>query len=641
MPWLFTPYALVLFITTALLLAVALMLVPRRHTSGGSSLLLMVLAVGWWALMAGLEAAAVGQAQKIFFRNLLDIGAMLSPSLFLIFALNYRGQERWLRRPFLVAIVAPALIFILLTWSNPLHHLIWTGFSPGPPGSNLLHYQHGPAFTLVILYVYLCVGLGTSQLALAYWAARGLYRRQAGGILFAALFPWVGSLIYFVGPNPWPDFDLIPVAFGLTAVILAASIWRLQLFDLSIATPVARDLLVERASEGMLALDAQNRLVDINPAAQRMLGLSIQVLGQPVAEALATRPEVLAVLQSSGAGEEVRLEGDPPRFLGIHQSELRNARSQPAGRLVTVRETTGHKIIEQALHESRERYYTLIEQAPLSIALVDTIHCKILYANSRFADLFEVDPENALDMDFTSQFDDPADRLRLLAQLDKYERVDDLEVCFHTLSGWHFWALVSATHTTWNGQTCCLAFFHDITARRQLQQALEEKTRQLERLAITDGLTQLFNRRYADQVLETEFARAARYGKSLCLALLDLDHLKQINACCGHAGGDRALHALAELLRENTRTSDITARIGGDEFLIIFPQTSLGEACTALERLRQALAATPLIEPGAPPLSVSVGLTAWHPGDQPAQALLRADQLLFQAKEAGRNRIVY
>jgi diguanylate cyclase (GGDEF)-like protein/PAS domain S-box-containing protein len=403
--------------------------------------------------------------------------------------------------------------------------------------------------------------------------------------------------------------------------------------------PIARDLLVESARDGMLALDTRRRLVDFNPAAQRLLSLPADALGQPLEQALAAQPQALAALQSADPEAEVRLEGDPPRHLSLQLTGLHSARGQPLGQLVTLSEITARRQMEDALRESEARYRSLIEQAPLPIAVLDIEGEHVLYANPRFAALFDTTPQNALQLHLPALYEDPADRLRLLAQLSRSGHVNGFEVCHKTLSGWHFWALVSAIQTTWCGMPAHLVFYFDITARRQLQHALEQKTRQLERLAITDGLTGLYNRRYADQVLEREFARAARYRRPLCLALLDLDNLKEINARCGHAGGDQALQSLARLLQDHTRVSDTAARIGGDEFLIILPHIGLEKACQAVERLRSALAGTPPIQDGGPALSVSAGIVAWHAGENPAQALLRADRLLYQAKEAGRNQV--
>ena len=177
-----------------------------------------------------------------------------------------------------------------------------------------------------------------------------------------------------------------------------------------------------------------------------------------------------------------------------------------------------------------------------------------------------------------------------------------------------------------------LLIIHEITHRKSLE-------KELERLAISDSLTGLFNRRYLESQLKSEFERSERYQTPLSLAFCDLDAFKEINDRFGHACGDKVLLQMAHLLHQCMRNSDIIARLGGDEFVIIFPQTALAEASQALERLRLQISRYPF-ECTAQKISISVGVTTWFPGDTTANALQRADRLLYLAKELGKDRVI-
>lgn len=164
----------------------------------------------------------------------------------------------------------------------------------------------------------------------------------------------------------------------------------------------------------------------------------------------------------------------------------------------------------------------------------------------------------------------------------------------------------------------------------------------VENLAATDALTGLFNRRYLDGALERELARADRSGSSLALLLLDIDHFKSFNDSYGHAMGDLVLKKVATTLQRCLRQADVLARFGGEEFVVLLPQVGERGAVESAERIRAALERSG-IHPGGPRkrLTVSIGLAMLRDHADTSEALLRAaDEALYRAKDAGRNRVV-
>jgi diguanylate cyclase (GGDEF)-like protein len=169
-------------------------------------------------------------------------------------------------------------------------------------------------------------------------------------------------------------------------------------------------------------------------------------------------------------------------------------------------------------------------------------------------------------------------------------------------------------------------------------QSLREKTYELERLATQDNLTDLFNRRYADSYLEKQLGHAATHGRSLSIALGDIDLFKRINDRHSHAIGDQVIQAVAETLRDRCRKSDMIARYGGEEFLICFPDTTLPEARKLCEELRTAVEAHDWSRLGlSHAVTISFGV-AERRSDLSASSLVHsADLCLYAAKDAGRN----
>ncbi|NML16604.1 diguanylate cyclase [Azohydromonas caseinilytica] len=179
--------------------------------------------------------------------------------------------------------------------------------------------------------------------------------------------------------------------------------------------------------------------------------------------------------------------------------------------------------------------------------------------------------------------------------------------------------------------------FQDISARKRQE-------RELQRLATTDALTGVLNRRAFLDELGQELARFRRHGRAGALLMLDLDHFKQVNDRHGHAVGDAVLVRLCMVLRERLRRTDHVGRLGGEEFAVLLPETGVEEAWALAQALRQAVAAqrVPTADAAvAVGVTVSIGLAPFRPGEtDPAPLLVRADEALYQAKAQGRDRVV-
>jgi diguanylate cyclase (GGDEF)-like protein len=174
-----------------------------------------------------------------------------------------------------------------------------------------------------------------------------------------------------------------------------------------------------------------------------------------------------------------------------------------------------------------------------------------------------------------------------------------------------------------------------------LQNALLHE--ELERLSVTDRLTELYNHGYFQQRLEEELGRAARFGHTLSLIMIDIDDFKEFNDSYGHPRGDRVLQAVSEQIRANLREMDVAARYGGEEFVVVLPETDTEGAAQVAERIRIAVAATPLgTADGAAPVhkTVSVGVATYpvHASTQ-GRLIEAADKAMYVAKREGKNKV--
>jgi two-component system cell cycle response regulator len=163
---------------------------------------------------------------------------------------------------------------------------------------------------------------------------------------------------------------------------------------------------------------------------------------------------------------------------------------------------------------------------------------------------------------------------------------------------------------------------------------------EIHRLTIMDGLTQIANKRYFTDFLEREIARATRHHRPLTLAMFDVDHFKKVNDEHGHLAGDRVLCGVAETIAAEVRREELLARWGGEELAVVLPETPIDGATKFAERIRHIIEETPFDYDGELlRVTVSAGVAALAPGDTMQSLVERADGLLYQAKDEGRNRV--
>jgi two-component system, cell cycle response regulator len=230
--------------------------------------------------------------------------------------------------------------------------------------------------------------------------------------------------------------------------------------------------------------------------------------------------------------------------------------------------------------------------------------------------------------------------------LDRLRTIDGLEhtpILAHTADDHHGLAVNSlgrgaADHLRKSGALDELVARVAVARRqRELVERLEERNAQLERLAMLDQLTGLANRYSTEEALGREALAAQRYGRPFAVILSDVDHFKSINDGHGHAAGDLVLCAVSDCFRDHVRGVDLVGRWGGEEFLVLLPETDAPGACRVAERLRSGLHREKVTYDGREiRFTASFGCAAFEGGD-PFELLERADKRLYEAKHAGRD----
>jgi diguanylate cyclase (GGDEF)-like protein len=504
----------------------------RRSAPGSSALSLLLLAMAIWAGGYGTRWMDISLEAKLFWFKVMFIGVSGVPTLFLIFSLGLIRNETWLTPRRLTLLSIQPVTSLLLHWTNQYHHFVYLSIRlVQENGSVVMELTRGPWYFVNVLYSYTVIATGFFLMSQGAWRLGPLYRSQYRLILVASLLPWVASIISELNVITFYNVDLTPMTFGLSGIIYAFSILQTHFMDL---IPVARSHLIENMSDGVMVLDAQNRVVDINPAMEALLEKPLSFyLGKSAPEILDGWMQKDNILREAETHAELKVPRNPPRYLDLRVTPLYDRDHLLNGRLMVFRDVTERKQNEKSLR----------------------------YANERL-----------------------------------------------------------------QGQLIEIGL---------LQSKLREQ-------AIRDPLTNLFNRRYLEETLDRELARAGRESYPVCIIMVDLDYFKRINDTYGHDAGDEVLKVLAKTLTEQSRRGDFACRYGGEEFVIVMPNIPQRTAYERAKKMRRRLNALEICYEGHQlTTTTSMGIACYPTNGDTRQALLRAsDQAMYAAKKAGRDHIL-
>jgi diguanylate cyclase (GGDEF)-like protein/PAS domain S-box-containing protein len=321
----------------------------------------------------------------------------------------------------------------------------------------------------------------------------------------------------------------------------------------------------------------------------------------------------------------------------MKEQESLKRRIQELEQLETRRER-----VEEQLRESEERYRSLVENANEAIFVAQD--WKLVFLNPMTSQMIGYSPEELRAKPFVD-FIHPDDRNMLVEYYFKRLKGDDFQSRYPfrciTKDGRIRWVEISVVRIDWAGSPAALNFVTDITDRKQAEEALQESEKKYRELSIIDDLTQLFNSRHFYVQLKIELERSSRYELPLTLLLLDLDDFKAFNDAYGHVEGDRVLSRLGQVVKRCLRETDSAYRYGGEEFTILLPMTISADGAFTAERIRTELRKETFSPvPGRDAhVTASIGLGQYKPQEDMKAFVHRVDQLMYQGKMNGKNRI--
>lgn len=346
-----------LYVAAIVCTALALCAWQRRSAPGARAFSLLMLAAAEWSLAYALSLASADQEAKLFWVRVRYFGIVTVPGAWLTFALLQTGKRKWAtRRNFLLLTVEP-LVILLLVWTNEHHGLYWTKVWQSPVGPlEVIEATPGVFYHIHVLYSYLLIIIGSFALVRMILRSSRLYRWQSLVALIGAIGPLAGDVLSTFRLHPvLSRLDTTPFFFALTGLMMAWGVLRFRLLDI---VPVARDAVIESMSDAVIVLDDDNRLVDLNPVAEGIVGqLASEVVGQPAQQVFSRWPDLVerySRIAQTHAEITVGREGEGQRYFDLRISPLRNWRGRLTGRLIVFRDITDHKLIERELQAAKE-----------------------------------------------------------------------------------------------------------------------------------------------------------------------------------------------------------------------------------------------------------------------------------------------
>jgi diguanylate cyclase (GGDEF)-like protein/PAS domain S-box-containing protein len=347
-----TIFVIVLVSNAVLAIAVAILLSRRPPAPGRDALIWMLFGLAVWAFAYAMITIFPTLEEKLFWLRIENIGILTVPVFWFLFTVQYAQVNKWLNRYtgalfFVIPLIS--LIFISAEDWFPLYYL---SVRPASPNGGPLIIERGPWYLIGALQSYALNLAGIGVLIWRFVYYRNIYRRQLIVLVAAVLIPVAANLFYQFAPRIVPTFslliDLTPISFTITALLISAGVFGLRLFDL---IPIARHTILEHIPEMVFVVDAHDRVLDANSAAQKALGKSLEeIIGKDPLEVFEKWPQLLnRFLTSDEAHEAIQIPGDPPRTFEIDISPLYNQLGRLEGRVIVAHDVTEHKWLEQDL----------------------------------------------------------------------------------------------------------------------------------------------------------------------------------------------------------------------------------------------------------------------------------------------------
>jgi diguanylate cyclase (GGDEF)-like protein/PAS domain S-box-containing protein len=358
-------FVIILLTNAAVATAMAFVIGRKHHVPGRNAMVWMLAGLAVWAFCYAMITISDSLDAKRFWLIMENIGILTVPAFWFIFTVQYAQVDKWLNKNIVACFFVIPLISLVMLFSNSWFHYYYSSVRPVSASGGPLIIERGPFYLVAAIQAYLLNLAGTGVLIWRFIYYRNIYRKQLAVLVGAVLIPLIVNIFYQFAPKIIPalsiPIDLTPISFTVTAFLLSAGIFGLRLFDL---IPIARHTVLEYIPELVFVVDAHDRVLDANSAAQKVLGKSLdEIIGKDPLEVFSKWPQLInRFLTASEAHEEIQIPGDPPHTLELTVSALYNQFNQLEGRVIVAHDVTERKWLENDLKYANEVLSNQLEE---------------------------------------------------------------------------------------------------------------------------------------------------------------------------------------------------------------------------------------------------------------------------------------
>jgi diguanylate cyclase (GGDEF)-like protein/PAS domain S-box-containing protein len=609
-------YAVALIVAAIISTIVAMIAWQRRNSVGAKSLFILMSAAMVWSLTYAIRWIAHNEAAQLIWLDATYFGVVVAPTAFLILALEITDKVHILTSLVRIGLAIIPTLTIFILWTDPWHGLFYNGMRTGDAILN-----GGIWFWIFIVYTYIILLLASSLIIQKTIRDKQFFQVQAGLLLTGMVLPWLGNIISMLGFSPFPGLDMTPFLFTASGILFMFALFRFGFLDIA---PIAHFRLMEGLLDGVIVLDKANRIVDYNPAAQRILNLSTAVIGRTLQQACNQIPDLNVLDQNIHAEKsEIQIKNYDMREFEMRTLALLDKNNQPTGKLVTLHDISEYHQSQEQIRRSEEQYRLLFDNAVESILVVQDR--KIVFCNPITSELTGYPLEEIINESFV-KFIYPEDIPMVVENYRKRVEGESLPGRYQfrlVRKDLSFrWVEASGIRIDWEGELATLHFLMDVTDRKKAEIALEFRSTH-------DILTGLYNRQYFEQEIE-RLQNSRR--QPISILVMDMNGLKKINDTQGHAVGDEQLRVAAREIRKAFRPDDIVARIGGDEFVILLPETDTTTTIKVVERVKEVIHDFNQLNPEHNPISFAIGFATSESTPNLSDVLRNADRDMYIQK---------
>ncbi len=378
-PYAYTPYIWPMLASAIFMAGLAIYAWKHRTVPGAGPFAFQMLFSALWALFTTLEIAAIAEPTKILGYRLGRMAAPLALTALLVFALEYARPGKQTTHRTVLVLSGLALFILALLATNDLHHLYWTRLW----FDGYVRVERGPLSSILLGYVLLLPTLALVIFLRLARRTRGIYRTQALFLFFGNALPLLAFLLEPAGINPVAPLSPVILMLNLTGLLFTLAIYRFGMMNI---IPVGRDTAVERMADGLLILDAEDRIVDLNPAARKALALSSRdMMGHLAPEVFDAYPELANLMQDDTAAEtEMSVNAASlAKYYQVHAVPLVDPGGVRLGRLISFQDVTKQKRVQAQIVEQQRALAALQERERLARDLHDSIGQVLSYVSAQ------------------------------------------------------------------------------------------------------------------------------------------------------------------------------------------------------------------------------------------------------------------